>query len=114
MAKDPAYHSGLARLGRSSSSVKPLLRPGQMLFFFARGLHQALTHGGVARDQRLRLIERLRAHLTGVVDAHQPGCVAPLVGRERRFRQAMGRIAGASLTAPPESVRSARSKPRIR
>ena len=43
---------------------------------------------GIARDQRLRRVERLRADFAGVVDAHQPRGVAALV---RRRASASGR-----------------------
>ena len=39
----------------------------------------------VARGQRLRLVERLRAHLADMIDPHQPACMAALHIVERRI-----------------------------
>ncbi len=60
-----------------------------MLFLFARGLRQTRPDAGVAGGQRLRLVEGLGADLAGMVDAHQPPRMAPLLGGELRFRQAV-------------------------
>jgi hypothetical protein len=62
---------------------------------------------GIARGQRLRLVERLRAHLAGVVDPHQPRRVAPLVGRQVGFRQAAGRMRAIAHGAAGESAQCA-------
>ena len=60
---------------------KARLRPGQVIFLLARGACEACADVGVAGYQRLRSIECLRAHLAGVVDAHQARGVARLFRR---------------------------------
>jgi len=66
-----------------------------VLLLLAGGLRELLAHRCVARDERLRRVERLRADLARVVDAHEPRCVALLfAGQLRiRYRRAGGRSA---------------------
>ena len=87
IANEPAYHSGLSSDVRSLSSVEPRLRPGEVLLFLARGAREVGGDGRVARHQRLRGVERLRADFAGVVDAHQPGGVPALGVGQRSFGQ---------------------------
>ena len=51
--------------------IKTLLRPREVVGFFARGLLHLLAQRVTARRQRLRLVQRLGADLTDMVDAHQ-------------------------------------------
>jgi hypothetical protein len=62
-----------------------LLRPCEMIFFLARGFGEARADLRIARDQRLRRVERLRADLPGVIDAHESGGVTPVGGLLHRF-----------------------------
>ena len=51
--------------------------PGQVIGLFLRGRQQLRACRLVARDGRLAHVQRLRTDFAGVVDAHQPGGVAP-------------------------------------
>src|SRR5690348_11132852 len=59
-----------------------LLRPGEMLFLFARRVGHAAARCAVPRGEGLRLIKRLRTDLAGVIDAHQSDGVTPLLRTE--------------------------------
>src|SRR5436190_16193557 len=53
---------------RSAAELADTLRaPGEMVFFFARGLLERRARVRIARRQRLALVERLRADLTDMV-----------------------------------------------
>ena len=86
---------------------EPLLRPGEVLFLFPRRLREPVAGGRVARGQCLRLVERLRAHLSRMVDPHEPRRVTPLVERELRFRQAAGRMRARTHRAAGEGAQRA-------
>ena len=51
---------------------QPGFTPGQVINFFSRCMIHAIAHIRQARCQRLSLIQGLCAHLTRVIDAHQP------------------------------------------
>jgi hypothetical protein len=53
--------------------LQPRLAPGQVVVFLAGGPFHAISHRIQPRGQRLPLIERLGAHLAGMVDSHQAG-----------------------------------------
>jgi hypothetical protein len=57
-----------------------LLRPRQVVFLLARGRCKAPPDLGIARDERLRAVERLGTDFAGVIDAHQAGGMASLLG----------------------------------
>ena len=72
MANEPAYHSGLSRLGRAAELAQALsrTRPGD------RPLPRAASSSSVAGrrragQQRLAVVERLGGDFAGMVDAHQ-------------------------------------------
>jgi hypothetical protein len=71
MAKAPAYHSGLSRLGLAPSSSSRCWVQARWSSLPAP-LHRNALQALVSCGQRLRLVERLRAHLANVIDAHQP------------------------------------------
>jgi hypothetical protein len=64
---------------------EPSLRPRKVVLFLARRAIEARPDLGIARHQRLCRIERLCAHLAGMVDAHQSGRMPALVRLERRI-----------------------------
>ena len=66
---------------------EPRLCPRQVILLLARRAGESRADVRVARHQRLCRIQRLRAHLAGVIDAHQPGGVALLFRRELRQRE---------------------------
>ena len=57
--------------GPRAQLVHPVLGPGQVVAFFLAGLQEFLAQNRVARSQRLRGIQRLRANFAHVVDPHQ-------------------------------------------
>ena len=59
-----------------------LFAPGQVVDFFLGGMLHGAAHLGQFGGQRLALVQRLGAHLAGVVDAHQAGDVASGLGVE--------------------------------
>ena len=61
-----------------------------MVLFFAGGFVELRADGGVTRKQRLPLVQRLGAHLTHVIDAHQASGMTTLCLGE------LGRVTGAS------------------
>ncbi len=67
------------------------LRPREMIFLLARRQGVARAHVGIARDERLRRVQRLRADLAGMVDTHQPRRVARLVRGQTGFRNPLAR-----------------------
>ena len=90
---------------------KARLRPREMILLLARRAAKRAAIDGIARDERLRRVERLRAHLAGVVDAHE---AAPRWRRSSLVRSASGSSAPGTArddSATPASVRNARSKP---
>ncbi len=68
---------------------EPRLRPREMVLFLARRVRVARPNVRVARNERLRGVERLRAHFSRVIDAHQSGGVPPLVRLEHGFGQSL-------------------------
>src|SRR5207253_2099932 len=60
-----------------------LLRPRQMVFLLTRGHCETAADLGIARNKRLRAVERLGADFAGVIDPHQAGGMTSLLGRER-------------------------------
>ncbi len=78
MAKEPAYHSGLRRLGRAPSSREPRLAPGQVIGLVLGGPEQHGARRGAAGHESLAVVERLGGELAGVIDAHERGTLAPL------------------------------------
>ncbi len=83
-AKRHPVEQRVQHAGMTVEFVYPLLAPGKMIDLLGRGLLHAVAHGIELGGQRLALVERLCAHLAGVVDAHQPRDMAPLFGIERR------------------------------
>ena len=66
--------------------AQSLARPGQMVAFLARGLAELARQSRVGGRSGLAFVERLRAELADVVDAHQrgrqmPGCRFGRLGR---------------------------------
>jgi len=62
-----------------------------MILFLARGGSELAAQRRIARDQRLRRIERLRAHFARVIHAHQAGDMALLLARKLRFDEVPAR-----------------------
>jgi hypothetical protein len=88
--------------------AKALLRPGEMLLLLARGHGELVLDGRIAGEERLRGVERLRADLTGVIDAHQPRRMTPLVGRQGRFFEIRPGVARAAVGTPASVQRASR------
>ena len=61
--------------------------PREVVLLFARRLLEGVARCRIARGERLALVERLRAHLADVVDAHQRRGVRALGGVEFGFGQ---------------------------
>src|SRR3546814_5522674 len=61
--------------------LQAFLAPAQVVTFFARGIKQVTAGVRIARGQRLAVVQRLRGNFAGMIDAHQAGDVAALVGR---------------------------------
>ena len=114
IANEPAYHSGLSSDVPVGELGEARLRPREVLLLVARGRREALADVGVARDQRLRGVERLRADFAGVVDAHQPRGVRGARASSQLGSAIAAPGTGRAVVATPASVRSARSKPMIR
>jgi hypothetical protein len=88
--------------------LEPRRGPCEVVLLVARRCGEARLEVGIARDERLRGVERLRAHLAGVVDAHEACSVAAVASAS----DGGGRCApgiGRAGSATPASVRSARS-----
>ena len=96
IANEPAYHSGIEQRRAVAELGEALLRPREMILLLARGGGEARLDRGIARDQRLRRVQRLRAHLAGVIDAHQ------------RPRRGGARRAAASASGSSRARRRAR------
>src|SRR6185369_7751839 len=62
--------------------VQTLPGPREVLFLLERRARELVLDGRVARNESLGRVERLRADLAGVVDAHECRCMALLVDRE--------------------------------
>ena len=62
--------------------AQPFGAPGEMVGLLLRRCHQVLTGMCIARDRGLADVQRLRAYLADMVDAHQSCSVAALVGIE--------------------------------
>ena len=86
ITKAPAYQSGLSRLGRAPSSLQALGGPGEVIGLLAGGRLELPAQRRVRCRERLGAVERLRADLADMVDAHQ-GARA-VVARRRRARGA--------------------------
>ena len=84
MPNEPAYHSGLSRLGRLPNSLQPGLAPGEVIGLLARRVEHEFADFRVTGEQGLGVIQRLGGHLTGMVYAHQGGGFPLLVGGEQR------------------------------
>ena len=73
--------------------------PGQVIFFFKTGLFKLLLQFAAAREQSLRLVQRLGADFTDMIDPHQTRAVFALFFIQHRFIEldnAQGRIRSAS------------------
>jgi hypothetical protein len=70
---------------------QPLLRPRQMVLLVPGRGSVARADVGVARDDRLRCVQRLRADFACMVDTHQTCGVVPFMGFERGLGQARTR-----------------------
>ena len=82
MKKEPAYHSGLSRLGRESSSRRRLSHQARWSVSSRAASSSSLRVASDARREGLAVIEGLGGDLPGMVDAHQGRGPAPLIGRE--------------------------------
>ncbi len=71
--------------------AQTLARPHQVIALLARRLQEFPLERRVGRGQRLRFVERLRAHLADVVDAHQGTRQAPLRRLGRLIQITIGR-----------------------
>ena len=124
MPNAPQYQSGLSRLGRAPSSRSRSAVQARWSVSSRGGLGELAAQRGVGRGQRLRAVERLRADLADVIDAHQGA--RPRAARRRRAarpaaagrgfgtgRPAAGWRAPAGPGRRPASKRSAgcRAKP---
>ena len=69
--KSPAVPEWHQVTDSAAELVQTLARPGEVIQFFLRCVGKMGLQQWIAAGQRLRLIERLRAHLAHVVDAHQ-------------------------------------------
>jgi hypothetical protein len=69
---------GIEQAGAAVQLLQPFGTPGQMIGFLGGRMQQVLAVIGIARQRRLAKVERLRADLTGVVDAHQSGGMSAL------------------------------------
>ena len=94
MANAPAYHSGIEQRRPAPSSARRACVHARWSSSSRAAAAKRALHRRVARGQRLRRVERLRAHLAGVVHAHQAGGVA----RAPRRRAGLGQL-GARLRA---------------
>ncbi len=82
MANEPAYQSGLRRLGRDCSSDSRVFAPREVIRLLAGGVQQHVSGVFVAGNESLAVIKRLRRDLAGVIYPHEGAGFAPL-----RFRQ---------------------------
>src|SRR3546814_6603127 len=71
--------------------LQAFLAPAQVVTFFARGIKQVTAGVRIARGQRLAVVQRLRGNLAGMIDAHQAGDVAALVGSQFGIARCAGR-----------------------
>ena len=72
--------------------LQALRRPREMILFFAPGLLEQVSQFLGLRKHPLCVIECLRAHLTDMIDAHQPSAVAALRIVHLTFRDLRRRI----------------------
>ena len=77
--------------GLRAQFLQPLGGPGQVVFFLARGLRELRAHRVALGKARLRLVQRLGAHLADVVHPHQAGAVALFGGVHLAVFGARGR-----------------------
>ena len=115
MANEPAYQSGLSRLGREPSSRSRVSHQARWSVSSRAALQQQLARASSRRDEGLAVIQRLGGDLAGMIHAHQGGGLAPLgfacsvgSGLASARRRASGRRAGAGQ--PERGRRKARSQ----
>src|ERR1019366_6445452 len=82
----PGVPEGVRVAGPRAKLGETLLRPRQMVFLLACCQREAAPDLRIARDQRLRAVERLGADFACVIDPHQAGGMTSLLGREPVFR----------------------------
>ena len=90
-AKRAGVPQRVEQTGVRTQLAQPLLRPGQVVGFLARGLVHLLAQVLGARRECLRLVQRLRADFTHVVDTHQRAGFTALRGVERTVLDCGGR-----------------------
>ena len=73
MTNEPAYHSGFKRLVRPFNSFSRCSHQARWSISSAAAWRMAARDAGIARRQRLSLVQGLGGHLAGVVDPHQAG-----------------------------------------
>src|SRR3954468_21931707 len=78
---------GIEQAGAASKLAHPLRAPGQVVLFFPCRALERLTRMRIFGRQRLTLIERLRAHLAHVVNAHERGGMPAVVLAQLSLRQ---------------------------
>ena len=76
----------IEQAGAAAELGNALRAPRKMVFFLARGALERLTRVRIARRQGLPLVERLRAHLAHMVDAHQRRSVPAVLLLQLRLR----------------------------
>ena len=69
--------------GPAAELLEPGFAPGEVVGLLARRMQQEFADFGVAREQRLGVVQGLGGDLAGMVDAHQRGGFPAVVGRQR-------------------------------
>ncbi len=82
----------IQQAGAAVEFVEAVGAPGEVVGFLLRGLAQLGAHRRVTRHCGLPRIQRLRADLARVVDAHQPGRMAAGGLVEFRLRVGFARV----------------------
>ena len=97
---------GIEQAGAPPQFLDAPLTPGEVVFFFGSRLGQCRLECFVFRSERLALVERLRADLAAVIDAHQGGGMPALRLRQVRLGELIGRRRAARLGRPRKGAQA--------
>ena len=96
---------GVEHARAAAQLLEPGFAPGEMIGFVAGRVEHEFPDFRVTREQGLGVVKRLRGHLPGVIDPHQGGGFAPVLGGKGGIR-----LLGIARAAPGwrEGVRAGR------
>jgi len=100
--KRPGVPKWIQTTGAGVELGKALLTPGEMIFFFPRGIKKKSASGLGPGSKRLAVIKRLRGHFPGMIHAHQRGRFASLgIAKLHFFARRRDRGWAGSLSGGP-------------